>query len=203
MRSLERQYRLLYRLGLTPWEAGPTPAALRELTEGPRPLVAGQALDLGCGTGRHASRLAALGWSVLAVDVSPVAIAHARERSSSVDWQLADIRGLTTLPALLRKAGSIDLVVDLGCLHGLDPAGRRAWADGVHLAAAPGAVAVIGALRPGRRPAMPRGISADDIATLLGPGWRRRPHTGETYVFARAGSWPTGRSPTDSGGTLS
>lgn len=185
MRALEKQYCLMYRLGLAPWDGAPAPTALRELTEGPQRLAVGRALDLGCGTGRHAARLADLGWSVLAVDVSPVAIAKARERTALVDWQVADLRELATMPPLLRTAGTTDLILDLGCLHGLDGSGQQAWAACARAAAGPRAVAVVGALPPGRRPGLPRGISGDQIASLLGPGWSRRPHDRDAYVFDR------------------
>jgi SAM-dependent methyltransferase len=58
-------------------------------------LPPGRALDLACGTGRHALRLAEAGFDVTAVDISAVAIdtarAAARERGLSVDWVVADL----------------------------------------------------------------------------------------------------------------
>lgn len=192
MRSLERQYRLMHRLGLTPWESAPPPPELHALTEGPCRLEPGTALDLGCGTGREAARLAALGWTVVAVDMSPVAIAGARRRSDAVRWQIADVRDLSSSPALRQVAGAVDLVVDLGCLHGLDGAARQGWAAAVALATAPRAVAVIRAAPPGRRLGLPRGISAAELAELLGPTWSRRSLRGQTHVMERhASPWPS------------
>ncbi len=43
----------------------------------------GRALDLACGTGRHALFLVARGWSVVAVDASSVAIEVLRDQASS------------------------------------------------------------------------------------------------------------------------
>jgi tellurite methyltransferase len=58
-------------------------------------LKPGRALDLACGTGRHAIFLAERGWQVTAVDASHVGIelakAAARERSVEVDWRVADL----------------------------------------------------------------------------------------------------------------
>jgi len=55
----------------------------------------GRALDLACGTGRHALFLAEKGWEVTAVDVSPRAIAlaqeMARERGLKINWIVADL----------------------------------------------------------------------------------------------------------------
>lgn len=58
-------------------------------------LAPGRALDLACGEGRNAIWLATLGWSVVAVDFSEVAIERGRrlaaERGVDVDWQVEDV----------------------------------------------------------------------------------------------------------------
>jgi SAM-dependent methyltransferase len=58
-------------------------------------IPAGRALDVACGAGRNALRLAEAGFVVDAVDVSEVAIGMARteshERGLNVNWQVADI----------------------------------------------------------------------------------------------------------------
>lgn len=57
-----------------------------------------RAVDLACGSGRHALWLARHGWYVTAVDFSAEAVAQARERApeadlrGSVDWRVADVR---------------------------------------------------------------------------------------------------------------
>lgn len=69
----------------------PSPFLVERLAELPR----GRALDLACGAGRNALRLAEAGYEVEAVDVSGVAIerarATARERGLAVDWRVADL----------------------------------------------------------------------------------------------------------------
>jgi tellurite methyltransferase len=74
----------------------------REVEE-PNPIVTGfagniapgSALDLACGTGRHAIWLAEHGWTVTAVDSSPVALdmlqQRALERGVAVNIVLADL----------------------------------------------------------------------------------------------------------------
>lgn len=58
-------------------------------------LKPGNALDLACGTGRHAIFLAENGWRVTAVDNSPVGIEIARkraaEKSVEIDFRVADL----------------------------------------------------------------------------------------------------------------
>jgi tellurite methyltransferase len=51
----------------------------------------GRALDLACGSGRHAIWLAERGWSVTAVDRSASAIAMLKEHSPAVDARVADL----------------------------------------------------------------------------------------------------------------
>jgi SAM-dependent methyltransferase len=64
-----------------------------------RELLAGQpsrVLDLGCGPGLYASRLARLGHAVHGIDFSPASIRHARDEAEregfAVDYELGDIR---------------------------------------------------------------------------------------------------------------
>jgi len=72
-------------------DAVPTPL----LVETAKKLAPGKALDLACGTGHNALWLAAQGWSVTAVDGSPVAIEILRSRASErgviVSARVADL----------------------------------------------------------------------------------------------------------------
>lgn len=101
-----------------------------------QPLPPGRALDLACGLGRHARRLAARGWAVTAVDFSAVGIAHAREleahdAATPISWVVADLRTWAPGPS----SSSYDLVL-CAYVH-LEPADFarvRTWlASGGHL----------------------------------------------------------------------
>jgi SAM-dependent methyltransferase len=69
----------------------PDPHVVEE-TRGLRP---GTAIDVGCGTGADAVRLAEQGWTVTGVDVAPSALAAAAERGAragvTVAWVEADV----------------------------------------------------------------------------------------------------------------
>lgn len=58
--------------------------------------MGGPLLDLACGTGRMALRMAALGYQVTGVDITPEMIGRARQKATqqgaSVDWVVADAR---------------------------------------------------------------------------------------------------------------
>jgi len=105
-------------------------------------------LDLGCGPGRNALHLAARGFAVDAVDISPAAIAWAQERARAAGAEIRFHRGdafaLTAGGATGAGAlgGPYDLVYDSGCFHHLPPHRRvsylalldRVLAPGGHLA---------------------------------------------------------------------
>jgi SAM-dependent methyltransferase len=73
----------------------PSPYVTGELSD----LSPGTALDAGCGTGSDAIWLAGRGWDVTAVDISPTAIARARDLASSqaprvtarIAWVVGDL----------------------------------------------------------------------------------------------------------------
>ena len=96
--------------GYTRWAPnydGPNPAIereepiVRELLEG---LPPGDALDAACGTGRHASMLADLGYNVIGVDATEAMLALARPKAPSVDFRSG------RLEALPLGDASVDLV---------------------------------------------------------------------------------------------
>jgi SAM-dependent methyltransferase len=166
---VETLYRVMYRLRLTPWERRAIPLALKGVVEEPGAI--GVALDLGCGTGANAAFLAQSGWEVVGVDVSPRAIAHARSRSNSVDWRVADI---TRNPGVVDDLENrVTLFLDVGCLHGLSDTGRRRWSEVAATVTAPNAAALVWAMAPShaRGSLGPRGIPSVRIRALLGPGW--------------------------------
>jgi tellurite methyltransferase len=72
-------------------DAAPTPLVV----ETSKRLAPGRALDLACGSGRNALWLAEQGWSVTAVDGSPVAVeilrSRASERGIAVNTKVANL----------------------------------------------------------------------------------------------------------------
>jgi SAM-dependent methyltransferase len=87
------------------WGTPPNRFLVQEL-EGVPP---GRALDIAAGEGRNAIWLAEKGWSVTAVDFSPVAVGKGRrwaaESGLEIDWMVADVTELEPLPR------SFDLVI--------------------------------------------------------------------------------------------
>ena len=114
-------YRATYRFGHPRWDSAQPRPELQELVDGHSP---GRALDLGCGTGTNALYLANEGWDVVGVDFAPEAIDEARQRAhagaSSASFVVADVTRLKEAGV----SGPFDVIVDIGCYHGI-PAGRR------------------------------------------------------------------------------
>ncbi|MEU5208646.1 class I SAM-dependent methyltransferase [Streptomyces sp. NPDC020742] len=105
-------------------------------------VTSGRALDLGCGPGRNALHLAAAGFEVEAIDLSPTAIDWAKDRARGSGADVRFVCGDAFAAADCALAGPYDLIYDSGCFHHLPPHRRisylalldRALAPGGHLA---------------------------------------------------------------------
>jgi SAM-dependent methyltransferase len=153
-----------YRDGTCRWwhlsQASPELVAAEAAGELGRP---GVAIDLGCGLGSEIGYLAGRGWRGLGVDLSAAALGQARAGHPGVTFARADV---TRLPV---RAGSAGLILDRGCFHYLDAAGRAGYA---------GEAARV--LRPGGRLLLrmclnsagrPNGLDEETIRGAFG-GWR-------------------------------
>lgn len=109
------------------------------LVELASPLEPGRALDLGAGEGRNALWLASVGWAVVAVDLSEVALGRLKGFADAAGLQIDTVQGDGV--AYLRSTGevSFDLAV-LAYVHSgpedhadLLAAAGRALAAGGHL----------------------------------------------------------------------
>jgi 2-polyprenyl-3-methyl-5-hydroxy-6-metoxy-1,4-benzoquinol methylase len=98
------------------WDTGITPPELIEFIQQHPP---GRALDLGCGTGTNAITLAQNGWTVTGIDFIRSAVHKAKSKTRqagvTIDYVIQDV---TQIDHLDRP---YDLVLDIGCLHGLPP----------------------------------------------------------------------------------
>jgi hypothetical protein len=184
---MKRTYRVLHAIGITPWASDEIPAELRDLVTGPTAIPPGVALDLGCGTGEHARFLAELGWQVTAVDFVPAAVARARgrDRAGHITWRVADVTRPEQVDPQRTLAGTVRLVLDVGCLHGLAPAGRAGWAVTVSSVASPTSTLLVRAAPPATRGIGPAGIDRDRIGALLDDAWELTDHLNNWYRYDR------------------
>jgi SAM-dependent methyltransferase len=112
------------------WAVKPNRFLVAEVAE----LPAGHALDLACGEGQNAIWLATLGWDVVGVDYSEVAITKARARARR-DGVRVDFR-CDDLVSYVPEEGAFDLVLIL-YLH-IPLADRRGVLHRAATAVAPG-----------------------------------------------------------------
>ena len=190
---MRRTYRVLYRLGVLPWDHAGVPGPLTALVEGTASLPPGRAVDLGCGTGEQARYLARHGWSVTAVDYTAEAIAAARrsDPTGAVTWRLADATDRAAVDPDGLLPGTVTLLLDNGCLHGIAQQRRAGWAATVNALAAPHAVLLVRAAPPRRRALGPRGIGGTQLTALLGEGWRPATPPGpDWYRYLRVVAGP-------------
>jgi SAM-dependent methyltransferase len=183
---MEPPYRLLYRLGITPWDREQVPRPVTELAE-ELSASPGRALDVGCGTGRDAVYLATRGWTVTGVDSIQRAIdgaqRRARDAGVEVAWVLGDVTRLQTLGI----GEDYDLILDRGCFHGLADDGRERCAKAMTAVACSGAGMLVNAFQPRSRGLGPRGITNEQLERYFHDGWELLSRTPDTE--ARLPRW--------------
>lgn len=164
----DRDWNEHYASGQTPWDSGEPDPALVEAVEA-KTIRPGRALDVGCGTGTNALWLAAHGFDVLGIDVSPLAIDRARARMGGG----AHACRFEVLDFLLDPPqGPFDFVFDRGCFHVFDePEVRAHFAAIVAAVLAPDGVwlSLIGSTEGAPRETGPPRRSARDIVSAVEP----------------------------------
>ena len=112
------RFNLAY-IGNPPWDTGVSPPELVEFISSHSP---GRALDLGCGTGTNLITLARAGWDVTGVDFAIKAVRWSRQRLKRQGLAGEVFQGDVT--NLINAVQPFDLVLDIGCYHGLPKSSR-------------------------------------------------------------------------------
>lgn len=170
MTSRQLLFRTFYRLGFTPWDGHPLPTSLVNLIDGDGALAPGPALDIGCGTGDNSIYLADHGWQVTGVDYVQKAVDKARAKAAARDldarFEQADVTRLCE-----EGIGSdFALIVDNGCLHGMNDEDRHDYVREVTAAAAPAAQLLLIEFIPGGSFGVP-GIEPSEVAQRFDGPW--------------------------------
>lgn len=117
-------YNLAYQTSKPRWDSDEAPPEVQAFVK--ESSTRGRALDLGCGTGTNAIYLVQNGFITTGIDFSSKAIemaqAKAQQKNVSVDFREADVTRLDFL------SDPFDLILDVGCLHGLNKSGREDYA---------------------------------------------------------------------------
>ena len=150
------------------WDIGrPQPAFVRLADKG---LLAGLLLDAGCGTGENSLLAASRGADVVGIDLSPTAIARAREKASerglAARFEVADALDLE------RLAFTVDTVIDSGVFHVFNDDDRARYVTSLAAALKPGGVCYLVCFSD-RQPRTwgPRRVRADELRAAFSDGW--------------------------------
>jgi SAM-dependent methyltransferase len=173
MASRQLLFKTFYRFGFVPWDGHPLPESLQSLIEGGGahpPLTAATALDLGCGTGDNSIYLAKNGWQVTGVDFVAEAVDKARAKAAAVGvdvrFEQADVTRLCE-----EGIGSgFALIVDNGCLHGMNDEDRYDYVREVSAVAAADARLLLVEFVRGGSYGVP-GINPDEVEQRFATGW--------------------------------
>jgi SAM-dependent methyltransferase len=116
-------YRFLYRVGFAPWEqmaklpvADQIGALFAREEEGREPPY-GEVLDLGCGSGIWAVKLAERGWRVTGMDFVPRALRQARERAHQAGVEVRLVDGDVTKLGEAGVGSGFAFLLDFGLFH--------------------------------------------------------------------------------------
>jgi len=151
-----------------PWDIGrPQPAFVR-LADGGQ--LCGRLLDAGCGTGENTLLAAARGADAAGVDISPRAIAQAREKAAgrglAVRFEVADALNLGQLGM------AFDMVIDSGLFHVFDDQGRVQYVTSLASVLQPGGTCYLMCFSD-RQPGDfgPRRVRQDELTSAFSDGW--------------------------------
>lgn len=155
--------------GELPWDTDePEPLLVELIRSGA--VAPGRALDIGSGTGTHALWLAAQGFDVTGVDISPRAVELAQAKAAGGPGRCRFV-ALDFLADEI-PPGPYDFVFDRGCFHVFDePSDRARFAERVAAALRPGGqwLSIMGSTEGPPRDGGPPRRSARDIAGAIEP----------------------------------
>ncbi|OBF58289.1 SAM-dependent methyltransferase [Mycobacterium sp. 852002-50816_SCH5313054-b] len=158
--------------GPPPWNIGEPQPELAALIEGGK--FRSDVLDAGCGFAELSLALAAQGYTVVGIDLTPTAVAAAtraaQERGlSTASFVQADITSFTGYD------GRFSTVVDSTLFHSLPVEGRDGYLSSIHRAAAPGAGYFVLVFANGAFPAemepKPNEVDEDELRAAVSKYW--------------------------------
>ena len=150
-----------YDQDFVPWDIGEAQPPVRKAArDGAFGSAGTTVLDCGCGAGDNANWLAARGHDVLGFDLSPSAIATAREVSGYTDVRAAiaehggaveftqasavDLGAAGRVQARAKELGGFAVVLDSALLHCLDDEAQRTYLGGLRPLVRPGGKLLLG-----------------------------------------------------------
>lgn len=158
--------------GPPPWNIGEPQPELAALIEAGQ--VTGEVLDAGCGYAELALALAAAGHTVVGIELSPTAVAAAKQAAAERNLTNATFveDDITTFTGF---DGRFDTIMDSTLFHSIPVEARDAYQQAVFRAAAPGAKYYILVFAKGAFPAeaemKPNEVTEDELREAVGKYW--------------------------------
>lgn len=163
--------------GPPPWNIGePQPELATLIAAG---KVRSDVLDAGCGYAELSLALAADGYTVVGIDLTPTAVAAATKAAeerglTTASFVQADITEFAAYPA--GSAGRFSTVIDSTLFHSLPVDSRDRYLSSVHRAAAPGASYYVLVFAKGAFPAelevKPNEVDEDELRAAVSKYWK-------------------------------
>ncbi len=176
-----------YRAGTPPWDSGVVEPLLVDFVQR-RGLAPGRALEIGCGTGTNAVWLAARGFDVVALDLSPTAIERARAQATGSPPRFL-VRDILVDPL---DEGDFDFVFDCGVFQVFPEAAERsAFAERVAGLLSPQGVwlSLIGAAEGPRPEVGPPRRTAREVVDAIEPHLRVQELREARFTMPPAAAW--------------
>ncbi|WP_060998827.1 class I SAM-dependent methyltransferase [Mycolicibacterium mucogenicum] len=158
--------------GPPPWNIGEPQPELAALIDAGK--VTGEVLDAGCGYAELSLALAAQGYTVVGIELTPTAVAAAKKAAAERNLTTAtfvqdDITSFTGFD------GRFDTIMDSTLFHSIPVEARDAYQQAVFRAAAPGATYYILVFAKGAFPAeaeqKPNEVTEDELREAVGKYW--------------------------------
>jgi SAM-dependent methyltransferase len=158
--------------GPPPWNIGEPQPELAALVAAGK--FRSDVLDAGCGFAELSLALAAQGYTVVGIDLTPTAVAAATKAAqdrglTTASFVQADIRSLTGYD------GRFSTIVDSSLFHSLPVEGRDGYLSSVHRAAAPSASYYVLVFAKGAVPAEidqgPNEVDEDELRAAVSKYW--------------------------------
>ncbi|MFN2198839.1 MAG: class I SAM-dependent methyltransferase [Anaerolineales bacterium] len=144
-----------------PWDTGISPPELLAFLDAHHP---GRALDIGCGTGTNVITMAKRGWKVTGVDFAARAIRTAQQKVQQTGVEARLLVGDVT--RLEKITGQFDLILDMGCLHGILPEQRQIYYTNLSRWLAPGGIYLLYAFWMDPQAHKQNGLTHEDLLAL-------------------------------------
>ena len=158
--------------GPPPWNIGESQPELAALHRAGR--FRSDVLDAGCGHAELSLALAADGYTVVGMDLSPSAIAAANRAAQERNLATASfVQGDIT--SFTGYDGRFSTVIDSTLFHSLPVEGREGYLQSIHRASAPGARYFVLVFAKGAFPAdlevKPNEVTEEELRTTVGKYW--------------------------------